>query len=68
MADGALQNQIPQKKIVVIVNVNPKLKVTKSEIRFNNPASFRMNHTHVHAVVCLDTLAVRIYLFDGKFI
>lgn len=67
VADGALQNQMPQKKILVIVNVNPKLKVTKSEIKLNNRASFSMNHTYVHAVGLFRHTSSKNF-FDGKFI
>lgn len=50
MADGALQNQMPQKNILLIVNVNPKLQIIKSGIRLHSCATFYMNHTYVHAV------------------
>lgn len=66
-ADGALQNQLLQKKILVFVNVNPKLKITKLEIGLNNSASFSMNGTYVHAVgFCRHTSSKN--LFDGTFI
>lgn len=48
VAEGALQNQVSQKKMFVIVS--PKLQLTKSEIRLNNRASFYLSHTYVPAV------------------
>lgn len=68
MADGTLQSEIPQRKVFLIVDVNLKLQVTKSETRFIVVLPFTRITYMYRLQIYLLLLAVRLYLFNSKCI
>lgn len=68
MADGTLQSEIPQRKVFLIVDVNLKLQVTKSEIRFIVVLPFTRITYMYRIQIYLLMLAGRVYLFNSKCI